>query len=191
MSATRSIKSARAPCSKRRGGVDASRARPTIPRRLHPLSAGHQVPGPWPNISPGSAISCFSRSIPAARRRPPLGAVPRRRAVPASLRPLDLDHVISVEALVLQEDGSHRFPKALPHECTVWPWPGAVPRARSSERAHDLRSRAWSSGLYPRATVPDDRGSRRHYGVSLSAIPWAWRQASRTREYSRRSSPRG
>jgi uncharacterized protein (DUF952 family) len=28
--------------------------------------------------------------------------------------PLDLDHVISVERLLLQEDGSHRLPAALP-----------------------------------------------------------------------------
>jgi len=27
--------------------------------------------------------------------------------------PLDLDHVISVEALVLQEDGSHRVPEGI------------------------------------------------------------------------------
>ena len=75
---------------------------------------GTRSPGPWPNISPASAISCFLPSTPSGLESALRWETSRGGELfPHLYGPLDLDHVISVEALVLQEDGTHRLPEGV------------------------------------------------------------------------------
>ena len=74
---------------------------------------GTRSPGPWPNISPAA------RSRPSCRRPRAAGDAatlePSRggELFPHLYGPLDLEHVHSVGALTLQEDGSHRLPEGI------------------------------------------------------------------------------
>ena len=95
--------------------MGASRARPTISATASSICRqGTRSPAPWPNISPGSAISCFLPSTPSGWEAGLRWEKSRGGELfPHLYGPLDLDHVISVEALVLQEDGTHRLPEGV------------------------------------------------------------------------------
>ena len=90
-------------------------ALPTMPATASFICRqGTRSPGPWRNISPASAISCFLPSTPSGLESGCAGKNSRGGELfPHLYGPLDLDHVISVEALVLQEDGTHRLPEGV------------------------------------------------------------------------------
>jgi uncharacterized protein (DUF952 family) len=78
------------------------------------LSAGHQVPGTLERYFAGQRDLVLLAVDPdllgeGLRWEPSRGD----ELFPHLYGPLDLDHVISVEALVLQEDGSHRLPEGI------------------------------------------------------------------------------
>ena len=78
------------------------------------LSAGHQVPGTLERYFAGQRDLVLLAVDPdrlgeGLRWEPSRGG----ELFPHLYGPLDLDHVISVEALVLQEDGSHRLPEGI------------------------------------------------------------------------------
>jgi uncharacterized protein (DUF952 family) len=78
------------------------------------LSAGHQVAGTLAKYFAGQRDLLLLAVDPdklgeRLRWETSRGGEP----FPHLYGPLDLDHVISVEALVLQEDGSHRLPDTL------------------------------------------------------------------------------
>ena len=78
------------------------------------LSAGHQVAGTWATYVAGQRDLVLLAVDPER-----LGAGLRweksrgGELFPHLYGPLDLDHVISIEALVLQEDGTHRLPEGV------------------------------------------------------------------------------
>jgi uncharacterized protein (DUF952 family) len=78
------------------------------------LSAGHQVTGTLERYFAGQR-DLVLLAVDADRLGTSLCWETSRggELFPHLYGPLDLDHVISVEALVLQEDGSHRLPKGL------------------------------------------------------------------------------
>ena len=78
------------------------------------LSAGHQVPVTLAKYFVGQRDLVLlvvdpGRLGEGLRWEPSRGG----ELFPHLYGPLDLDHVISVEALVLQEDGSHRLPEGI------------------------------------------------------------------------------
>ena len=78
------------------------------------LSAGHQVPGTLERYFAGQR-DLVLLAVDPDRLGEDLRWEPSRgdELFPHLYGPLDLDNVISVEALVLQEDGSHRLPEAI------------------------------------------------------------------------------
>ena len=68
-------------------------------------------PALWPNISSASAISAVDPGRLGERLRWEKSR--GGELFPHLYGPLDLDHVISVEALVLQEDDTHRLPQGV------------------------------------------------------------------------------
>ena len=78
------------------------------------LSAGHQVAGTLAKYFPGQR-DLVLLAVDPGRLGERLRWEESRggELFPHLYGPLDLDHVLSVEALVLQEDGTHRLPEGV------------------------------------------------------------------------------
>jgi uncharacterized protein (DUF952 family) len=78
------------------------------------LSAGHQVAGTLAKYFAGQRDLVLLAVDPERLGTRLLWETSRGGELfPHLYGPLDLDHVLSVEALVLQEDGSHRLPEGV------------------------------------------------------------------------------